>query len=196
MFDSLPCSEPGCPNGALTGLRTCALHSKDLDSYERRIAMMLQREKRLVDYDISGITLEDFKAEDAQISGCNLRGVRIRRVSLPNALLGLVFLDSAEMEDCDFSAASIQNSVFAGSLLSRCSFRSSDLLQCNFMGIRCRAVSFDHSNLYASRFLGGSFSEVGMKDCNLTRARFTAGVTGVDFRSSNTNEASFLEAGK
>jgi fluoroquinolone resistance protein len=172
------------------------MHCGDLHAHEKRISEMLRREKRLVDHDISGITLTDLHADGTQISGCNLYGVRMKRVTLSHASFQLVFLDSADMEGCDFSAASIQNSVFAGSIFSKCSFADSDLLQCNFMGIRCRGVSFDHSNLYASRFLGGSFENVGMRDCNLTRVRFTAGVSGVDFCSSNTNEASFHGDGR
>ncbi len=196
MFDTRPCSAPGCARNALTGLNACALHCGDLHGYEKRISEILRKEKRLFDHDIRGITLMDFRADETQISGCNLCGVRMKAVNLSHASFQLVFLDSAEFDGCNFSAASIQNSVFAGSVLSKCSFANSDLLQCNFMGIRCREVSFDHSNLYASRFLGGSFENVGMRDCNLTRVRFTAGVSGVDFRSSNTNEASFLEDGR
>jgi uncharacterized protein YjbI with pentapeptide repeats len=44
--------------------------------------------------------------------------------------------------------------------------------------------------------LEGEFDSVGMKDCNLTRARFTAGVKGIDFSSSNLNEARFVEEGR
>ena len=38
----------------------------------------------------------------------------------------------------------------------------------------------------------GETEASGMQDCNMTRACFTLGVTGVDFRASNTNEAVFL----
>ena len=56
-----------------------------------------------------------------------------------------------------------------------------------------RAI-FDHSNLYGSRFVASLLESVTMKDCNLMRASFDAAHrTAVDFRSSNTNEATFLE---
>ncbi len=196
MVSFRPCSVPHCAGTALTGLSVCSVHCDDVVSYARRIAEILHGEKRLVDYDISGITLADLDASGVQVSGCNLAGLRLRSVLLRKSSFQLVFCDSAEILACDFSGSTLLNSVFAGSLIEECLFAESDLLQCNFMGIRCRATTFNHSNLYASRFLGGSFEGVGMKDCNLTRVRFDGTVRGVDFRSSNTNEATFVEVGR
>ena len=38
-----------------------------------------------------------------------------------------------------------------------------------------------------------SFAGVGMRDCNLVRVHFDRDVSGVEFKSSNTNEALFGE---
>jgi uncharacterized protein YjbI with pentapeptide repeats len=78
--------------------------------------------------------------------------------------------------------------------LSGCSFVDCEIVQVNFLGIRCVRTGFDHSNLYGSRFVGSLMEAVSMKDCNLTRTTFDVGHrTAVDFHSSNTNEATFLE---
>lgn len=152
----------------------------------------LRNRKRLMDYDISGVTLSGFSAAGVQIAGCNLSGITLERVSLEKAVFQLVYCDSASVAGCDFSGGTFQHSVFAGSELRDCNFSGCDLLLCNFMGVRCAGVTFDHSNLYASRFISGSFERVGMRDCNLTRARFDKDASGIDFRSSNTNEADFV----
>jgi uncharacterized protein YjbI with pentapeptide repeats len=193
MFDIRPCMVHGCPGSALTGLSVCSRHCDDLTSYSRRISETLRREKKLVDHDISGIMLQDLDANGVQISGCNMRGTAFYRVSMRGAVLHLVFCDHAELRACDFSASMIRNTVFADSLVEDSLFEDCELLQCNFMGVRAKNVTFDHSNLYASRFLGCVFDRVGMNDCNLTRARFDRNARDIDFRSSNVNEARFVE---
>lgn len=196
MFDPHPCSVTDCAGSALTGLAVCSSHCEDVDAYAKKIRELLLEERRLSDYDISGITLSDIDLSAVHFSGCNLSEIHLERVTLKKAIFHLVFCDSAGIVGSDFSGSNIKNSVFAGSLIEDSLFSDCDILQCSFLGVRCRAVVFDHSNLYSSRFLGGSFQEVGMKDCNLTRARFNRNVSGVDFRSSNTNEASFVEGGE
>lgn len=167
------------------------MHARDIASFVTRVTGMLREQKSLTDYDISGVTINDLDVEGVQITGSNLCGVRFERVAMKKAVFHLVFCDSAAFLGCDFSASTIQNSVFAGSLIENCRFSDCELLQCNFMGVRCRTTVYDHSNLYASRFIASSFVDVGMKDCNLTRVRFDGSVSGIDFRSSNTNEAAF-----
>ena len=72
--------------------------------------------------------------------------------------------------------------------------RTPTIIQGNFLGIRGVALSFDHSDLYGSRFVGSLLEKVTMRDCNLTRSSFDESHRGVvDFRSSNTNEALFIE---
>ncbi len=69
-----------------------------------------------------------------------------------------------------------------------------ELVQVNYLGIRGVRTVFDHSNLYGSRFVGSWLEKVSMRDCNLKRAFFDLSHRQtVDFRTSNTEEASFLE---
>jgi uncharacterized protein YjbI with pentapeptide repeats len=175
MFITRPCSVDGCSRSALSGRSVCAGHCEDVLEYEKTIIDMLRNRKCLIDYDISGIRLE--------------------RVKLEKAAFQLVFSDSSHFTACDFTGSSFQNSILAGSDLRDCTFTGCDILLCNLNGIQCRNVTFDHSNLYASRFIGGRFEKVGMRDCNLIRTRFDREDAGIDFRSSNTNEADFLVAG-
>jgi uncharacterized protein YjbI with pentapeptide repeats len=194
MFDPRPCSITGCAHSALTGLNVCAGHCRDLEAYSKKIVDILVQEKKIVDYDIAGIFLREVDLSGVQITACNLKGVRLYGAVLKRSVLKLVFSDRMEMSGCDFSGSTLQNSVFAGSLVEDCIFEDCDLLQCNFMGVIARRSSFSHSNLYASRFIGGEFDSVTMKDCSLTRTRFNADVRGIDFHSSNLNEARFVEA--
>jgi uncharacterized protein YjbI with pentapeptide repeats len=195
MFITRPCSVDGCSRSALSGRSVCAGHCEDVLEYEKTIIDMLRNRKCLIDYDISGIRLADFAAAGVEISGCNLSGIRLERVKLEKAAFQLVFSDSSHFTACDFTGSSFQNSILAGSDLRDCTFTGCDILLCNLNGIQCRNVTFDHSNLYASRFIGGRFEKVGMRDCNLIRTRFDREDAGIDFRSSNTNEADFLVAG-
>ncbi len=195
MFIARPCSVDGCRRSALTGRSVCAGHCEDLHEYEKTIADILRSRKCLIDYDICGIRLADLTSVGVEISGSNLSGIRLERVKLEKASFQLVFSDSSRLAACDFTGSSFQNSILAGSDLSDCTFSGCDILLCNLNGIQCKNVTFDHSNLYASRFIRGRFEKVGMRDCNLIRARFDREVAGIDFRSSNTNEADFLGAG-
>jgi uncharacterized protein YjbI with pentapeptide repeats len=130
----------------------------------------------------------------AEISGCRFTAATFLRVRFRGARIQLSFLDRATFTECDFSGADIQNSVLAGSTVTGCSFVDCEIVQVNFLGIRCVRTGFDHSDLYGSRFVGSLMEGVSMKDCNLTRTTFDAGHrTEVDFHSSNTNEATFLE---
>ncbi len=196
MFTFRKCSVPDCRRSALTGREVCATHCGDLHAYEKQIAELLSSQKRLTDYDISGISLSDVEVEGVTVSGCNLQGVRCGRLVLKAANFQLVFCDGAEFRECNLDGSTVVNSVFAGSVFDGCSFSNCDLLQCNFMGAQCRDTVFDHSNLYAGRFLKAAFQNVNMRDCNVMRVRFDAKVTGVDFHASNTNEATFMEAGQ
>ncbi len=191
MFTHRPCSVNGCGRSALTGKDACAAHFPDSAAYSAMIADLLRREKKLVDYDISGISLTDLDVAGASIQGCNLGGVSLQRVKLRKAFFHLVYCDFSAMTACDLTGSTLQNSVFGGSEMRDCIFEDCEIAQCNFLGVRFSRVSFNHSNLYASRFISGAFTDVGMKDCNLTRVRFGVKPSGVDFRSSNTNEADF-----
>jgi len=148
----------------------------------------------LGDLDLAGIAIADEDLSDFVMSGCRLTAADFTRVTLSRASIQLSFLDRATFRDCDFTDVTIMNAVFAGSHFERCSFAGSEIIQVNFLGIRGVEVTFDHSDLYGSRFLGSWLDAVRMRDCNLTRAYFDAAHRDtIDFRSSNTNEATFIE---
>jgi len=194
MFDSRRCAEKGCNRPALSGSAGCIVHTNDAAQH---VAALLRRESGeicLRDLDLPGIRIEDADLSGADISGCRLTAVTFVRVKLSSARIHLSFLDRATFEDCDFSETVIQNSVFAGSRLLGCSFQDSEIVQVNFLGIQGERTRFDHSNLYGSRFIAAVLESVSMRDCNLTRAYFDRPHRdAVDFGSSNTNEAVFLE---
>jgi uncharacterized protein YjbI with pentapeptide repeats len=194
MFVPRPCSEKGCNRPALSGAAACAVHLPSAS--EHAAALMAPRNGRIVleDLDLAGVRLQDLDLSGALVSGCRLTASTFLRVKLAGCQVSLSFLDRATFEDCDFSGASVQNSVFAGSRLAGCSFEDCEIVQVNFLGIQAERVRFDHSNLYGSRFIGALLVSVSMRDCNLTRTYFDLPHRdGVDYRSSNTNEALFQE---
>jgi uncharacterized protein YjbI with pentapeptide repeats len=194
VFAPRPCAENGCNRPALSGSAGCIVHTP---TAARHVASLLQRkggELILRDLDLPGIRMEDADLSRADISGCRLTAATFVRVKLSLARIYLSFLDRATFEDCDFSGAALQNSVFAGSRLLGCSFQDCEIVQVNFLGIQGERVRFDHSNLYGSRFIGAILEEVSIRDCNLTRTYFDfPHKSAVDFHSSNTNEAVFQE---
>lgn len=193
VYTLRPCSVSACARSALTGLDVCALHCADIPGYEKRITDILKSERKLADYDINGTSISGLTMEGVTFTGCNLQGVRWDGLVFHRATFQLSFFDGSGFRQCDFSGSTAVNCIFAASLFQDCILPDCDLLQCNFLGVRCRDTSFDHSNLYAGRFIRATFANVGMRDCNLKRVRFDAKVTGVDFRASNTEEASYLE---
>jgi uncharacterized protein YjbI with pentapeptide repeats len=194
VFAPRACSENGCNRPALSGSAGCIVHTQNA---ARHVAGLLERkggELILRDLDLPGVRIEDADLSRADISGCRLTAATFVRVKLSAARLSLSFLDRATFEDCDFSGAALQNSVFAGSRLTRCSFQDCEIIQVNFLGIKGDCVQFDHSNLYGSRFIGALLEMVSMRDCNLTRTYFDLPhKAAIDFHSSNTNEAVFQE---
>jgi uncharacterized protein YjbI with pentapeptide repeats len=129
-----------------------------------------------------------------EMHGCRLTAATLVRVKLAGAQIHLSFLDRATIVACDATGATFQNAVFAGSELVDSTFVECEIVQSNFLGIHAVRTRFDHSNLYGSRFIGSVLEEVSMRDCSLMRALFDAGHrASVDFTTSNTNEALFLE---
>jgi len=148
----------------------------------------------LRDLDLAGAHIEDMDLSGVQMHGCRLTAATLARVALRGAQIHLSFLDRATFESCDATGGNYLNSVFAGCELVDCIFAESEIVQCNFLGIRAVRTRFDHSNLYGSRFVGSILEEVSMRDCSLMRTLFDAGHrAAVDFKSSNPNEAVFLE---
>jgi uncharacterized protein YjbI with pentapeptide repeats len=194
MFMPRSCTRKGCGRPALSASDSCIVHHPDPEGHVMSLLRTLGRPAGLRDLDLPGIIVSDVDLSAAEISGCRFTAATFLRVKFGGAQIQLSFLDRATFTECDFSGANIQNSVLAGSLLSGCSFVDCEIVQVNFLGIRCVRTGFDHSDLYGSRFVGSLLEQVSMKDCNLTRTTFDVGHrTVVDFHSSNTNEASFLE---
>jgi uncharacterized protein YjbI with pentapeptide repeats len=194
MFMPRSCAHKGCGRPALSGSEFCIVHHPDPEGHVMGLLRSLGSPAALRDLDLPGIILTDVDLSAAEISGCRFTAATFLRVKFGGAQIQLSFLDRATFTECDFSGANIQNSVLAGSMLTGCSFVDCEIVQANFLGIRCVRTGFDHSDLYGSRFVGSLMEQVSMKDCNLTRTTFDEGHrTGVDFRSSNTNEAVFLE---
>jgi uncharacterized protein YjbI with pentapeptide repeats len=195
VFAPRACSENGCNRPALSGSDGCIVHTRDPAAH---VANLLHRDKEgglvLHDLDLPGIRIQDVDLSHAEISGCRLTAATFVRVKLSQALISLSFLDRATFEECDFSGAALQNSVMAGSRLTGCSFQDCEVVQVSFLGIKGERVRFDHSNLYGSRFIGALLETVSMRDCNLTRTYFDfPHRKAIDFHSSNTNEAQFME---
>ena len=194
MFVPRSCAHHGCGRPALSGSDFCIVHHPDPQGHVRALLRSLGSPASLRDLDLPGTIISDADLSAAEISGCRFTAATFLRVKFGGAHMQLSFLDRATFTDCDFSGANMQNSVLAGSTVTRCNFVDCELVQVNFLGIRCVRTSFDHSDLYASRFVGSLMEGVSMKDCNLTRTTFDESHrTVVDFRTSNTNEAMFLE---
>jgi uncharacterized protein YjbI with pentapeptide repeats len=192
MFVPRSCAERGCGRPALSGSDGCVVHCADLPGL--LTGLLLHPPQRMVDLDLPGISLADADLSGAEIAGCRLTAATFQRVSFTGAQIQMSFLDRAVFSECDFSGAAILNCVFAGSQIHDCIFIDCEIVQANFLGIHGLRTTFDHSNLYGSRFLASVMEKVSMKDCNLTRTFFDAAHRpGVDFHSSNTNEAMFQE---
>ena len=194
MFVPRSCAHKGCGRPALSASDFCIVHHPDPEGHVRGLLRSLGSPASLDDLDLPGVIVSDVDLSAAEISGCRFTAATFLRVRFSGAQVHLSFLDRATFTDCDFSGANIKNSVLAGSTVTGCSFTDCEIVQVNFLGIRCERSIFDHSDLYGSRFVGSLMEGVSMKDCNLTRTTFDAGHrTAVDFRSSNINEATFLE---
>ena len=194
MFVPRSCAHKGCGRPALSASDSCIVHHPDPEGHIRGLLRSLGSPASLHDLDLPGIIISDVDLGAAEISGCRFTAATFLRVTFNRAQIQLSFLDRATFTECDFSGANIKNSVLAGSTVTGCSFVDCEIVQVNFLGIRCERTGFDHSDLYGSRFVGSLMQEVSMKDCNLTRTTFDeVHRTAVDFRSSNINEATFLE---
>jgi uncharacterized protein YjbI with pentapeptide repeats len=194
MFAPRACAKKGCNRPALSGSPACIVHTPDAAGHVAGLVRRVGGNVILRDLDLAGIRLEDVDLSHAEISGCRLTAATFVRVKLASARIHLSFLDRATFEDCDFSQAVMQNSVFAGSRLLGCDLQDSEIVQVNFLGIQGTRIRFDHSNLYGSRFIGAVLESVSMRDCNLTRTFFDLPHRdAVDFHSSNTAEAVFQE---
>ncbi len=191
MFVPRSCAVQGCGRPALSGATTCVVHHPSPVAHVRSI---LQPGRVVRDLDLAGARIEDVDLSGVQLYGCRLTAATMARVILRGAQIHLSFLDRATFTSCDATGGNFLNSVFAGCELLDCTFAECEIVQCNFLGIRAVRTQFDHSNLYGSRFVGSILQEVGMRDCSLMRTLFDAGHRAiVDFRSSNPNEAVFLE---
>ncbi len=194
MFVPRQCAESRCGRPALSGADRCAVHHPDAAAHVRGLLVPVDGRIILADLDLAGIGLADLDLSGCQLTGCRLTASTLQRVKLSGASIQLCFLDRATILDCDFSGATILNTVFAGSKMEGCKLSDCEVIQVNFLGIRGVRTLFDHSNLYGSRFVGSWLENVSMRDCNLKRASFDlAHRQVVDFRSSNVDEASFLE---
>jgi fluoroquinolone resistance protein len=194
MFVPRSCAHTGCGRPALSASDFCIVHHPDPEGHVRALLRSFGSPASLRDLDLPGIIVSDADLSAAEISGCRFTAATFLRVKFTGAQITLSFLDRATFTECDFSGASIQNSVVAGSSVTGCSFMNCEIVQVNFLGIRCVHTGFDHSDLYGSRFVGSLMEVVSMKDCNLTRTTFDESHrTAVDFHSSNTNEATFVE---
>jgi uncharacterized protein YjbI with pentapeptide repeats len=194
MFMPRSCAHKGCGRPALSPSDACVVHHPDPQGHVMTLLRKGGNPAVLRDLDLPGIIMKDVDLSGADISGCRFTAATFHRVKLGGAQIQLSFLDRATFTECDFSGANIHNSVLAGSLITGCTFVDCEIVQVNFLGVRCVQTGFDHSDLYGSRFVASLMEQVSMKDCNLTRTTFDAGHRAtVDFRSSNTNEAAFLE---
>jgi uncharacterized protein YjbI with pentapeptide repeats len=194
MFVPRPCATRGCGRPALSGADVCIVHHPAPSEHVRSLLKSAQGPLVLWDMDLAGARIEDVDLSGVEMHGCRLTAATLIRVKLAGAQIHLSFLDRATFEACDATGATLQNAVFAGSELAGCSFVECEIIQSNFLGIRALRTRFDHSNLYGSRFIGSLLEEVSMRDCSLMRTIFDVDHrTSVDFKSSNTNEALFLE---
>jgi len=194
MFVPRGCKERGCGRPALSGSDKCVVHHGDVAAHVQRLIAGTGGRIVLRDLDLTGIRLTDTNFTDAELTGCRFTAATFVGVTFRDAQIHLSFLDRATFEHCDFTGATLQNAVCAGSEFLDCTFCDCEVVQTNFLGIHGVGTSFDHSNLYGSRFVGSVLERVSMRDCNLTRAYFDLPHReSVDFRSSNTNEAVYVE---
>ena len=171
-------------------------HHPDPAAHAEQVRRYLEKSEEIRDLSLVGIPLGSLDLRGKRIHACNLSRAVLKGARFDGATFRLVFLDFAELTECSFQGSVMHCAVFAGATIHGCDFSGSELLRCNFNGADCSDTRFDESDLYASRMINATLVTPGFRDCNLKQVRFEhARISGADFRSSNTEDAFFLEPG-
>jgi uncharacterized protein YjbI with pentapeptide repeats len=188
MYTFVRCAEPGCPDIAFAGGKTCLAHSPATATADA--AAMLESADSHRDLCFQGATFEGLKLSGKRFYGCSFMGVTLRGVLLTNAVFRLCFFDGATIDSSDLSHLDAQFCSFGGAHLSNVSFENSEILHDSFVGAEITECTFNNSNLYDSRFILCRLVDSDFIDCNLKRVyMIPAKEEKVSYKYSNTMEA-------
>jgi uncharacterized protein YjbI with pentapeptide repeats len=94
-----------------------------------------------------------------------------------------------------FSAQSLEDSDFSGSLLRRADFRFAQLRMADFTGSDLTEANFSHADLTFADFTSAKLNEVDFSNTDLCKACFrSAMLNGTNFEGADLEQAVFTES--
>jgi uncharacterized protein YjbI with pentapeptide repeats len=125
---------------------------------------------RLLDCDVSGLSISNFVARRLEVSRTRLRGVS----------LGGGQFDDGRIEDCAASELSLRFTSLRRTIFSDCDLRGADFYRANF-----DHVTIENCNLQGARFDGATVKCLQLTNCELAGVSGTEGLSGAYLDASD-----------
>lgn len=128
---------------------------------------------------------ESLAGED--LTGVDLSGLQLRNGSFEKAILARANFSGANVVDCNFDGATLQEAELSDGFFSGCTFEKADLTgaraeRARFEDSRVDRAFFSKCYFREARFMRSFFKRTEMIDCDLT---------GATFRECNLDDADF-----
>jgi uncharacterized protein YjbI with pentapeptide repeats len=130
---------------------------------------------RLLDCDLSGVSISSFVARRIEVSRTRLRGVSVTGGQL----------DDGRIEDCAASELSLRFSSIRRTMFSDCDLRGADFYRATF-----DHVTIENCNLQGARFDGAVVKCLQITSCALSGISGTSGLSGAYLDASDLPDLS------
>lgn len=183
------------------------VHIRISDAYQHRdndenLRALTQREVELMCAKHL-LWLSDESGEQADFSGCLLRGIKLDNKELENAIFDGAKLVNVDMTDTDMSYATFIGTRIANGYLCNCTVTEADftqaeisntqISQCDMSSSNYKKATMRNCNVYKlnmrdscierTSFRGTKKSEIDLTDCSETEKEWIAGRYGVELEN-------------
>lgn len=139
------------------------------DQHARGLAF---KTAKLFKVDLSGSRLDDLRASNIELEGCNLANVHSRRAKVFRATIASTRLTGTSLFDATLDDVTIRNgrvdlASFGSSRLTRVTFEDCLLCQTDFLEARLDSVRFHDCDLTRADFRGARLRRCEFRRCNL-----------------------------